>query len=107
MIRDIRSVGKELALDIVALNKKIDSRAQQQLDRMHLIDGVIKKQSERLHKVMKQYNQISHHMRKIEGTFNTVERKVMMTIDHNEGGGRHVRKSRQGSITKASEILDK
>ena len=27
MIRDIKSVGKELALDIVALNKKIEQRS--------------------------------------------------------------------------------
>ena len=38
MIKDIRSVGKELALDIVALNKKIDSRSQQQSDKMRLVD---------------------------------------------------------------------
>lgn len=34
MVKDIKVVGKELALDIVALNKKIDSRSHAQLDRM-------------------------------------------------------------------------
>lgn len=33
MIRDMKGVGKELALDIVALNRKIENRTQQMGER--------------------------------------------------------------------------
>jgi hypothetical protein len=60
MIKDIQEVGKELALDIVTLNKKIDTKAQMHSDRVRVIDQWMQKQVSKLHKVMKQYNQVSH-----------------------------------------------
>jgi hypothetical protein len=53
MVRDIKMVGKELAIDIVALNKKIDTRSHAQYDRMKQWESVIKKCEQRLHKLMK------------------------------------------------------
>ena len=44
---------------------------------MRLVDQWMHKQNERLHRVMKQYNQVSHQMRKVEGAFNTVERQII------------------------------
>jgi len=79
MVRDIKSVGKELAIDIVALNKKIDSRSNAHLERMKYWESAHKKLESKLHKVMKQYNTISHHLRKLEGGFATVERKLELT----------------------------
>ena len=43
MVRDIKMVGKELAIDIVALNRKIDSRTHTQGERMRQWESVIKK----------------------------------------------------------------
>ena len=76
MIKDIQEVGKELALDIVTLNKKIDTKAQMHSDRVRVIDQWMQKQVTKLHKVMKQYNQVSHQVRRIENAFNTVERQA-------------------------------
>jgi len=76
MIKDIQEVGKELALDIVTLNKKIDTKAQMHSDRVRVIDQWMQKQVSKLHKVMKQYNQVSHQVRRIENAFNTVERQA-------------------------------
>jgi hypothetical protein len=39
MLRDIRSVGKELALDIVALNKKIETKTSIQADKVKVIEA--------------------------------------------------------------------
>lgn len=38
MVKDIRGVGKELALDIVSLNKKIDAKGQMHGDRMRVME---------------------------------------------------------------------
>ena len=59
MVRDIKMVGKELAIDIVALNKKIDTRTHTQVERMRQWEAVIKKCEQRVHKLMKQYNTVS------------------------------------------------
>ncbi len=56
MVRDMKAIGKELALDIVALNKKIDSRTQQIIERVAGQEGAIRKSEHRVHKIMKQYN---------------------------------------------------
>lgn len=59
MVRDIKMVGKELAIDIVALNKKIDTRTHTQVERMRQWEAVIKKCEQRVHRLMKQYNTVS------------------------------------------------
>jgi len=56
MLRDIKVVGKELAIDIVSLNKKIDHKTHAIVDRMQQWEAVIRKCEQKIHKVMKQYN---------------------------------------------------
>jgi hypothetical protein len=99
MIKDIHEVGKELALDIVTLNKKIDTKAQMHSDRVRAIDQWMQKQLAKMHKIMKQYNQVSHQVRRIENAFNTIERQVAFEeAPHKGGAGRS--KSRKGSVSK-------
>jgi hypothetical protein len=38
MVKDIRGVGRELAVDIVSLNKKIDAKGQMQGERMRMVE---------------------------------------------------------------------
>lgn len=56
MVRDMKGVGKELALDIVALNRKIENKTQQMGERGAQWEAVVRRCEQKLHKVMKQYN---------------------------------------------------
>lgn len=38
MVKDIRGVGRELAVDILSLNKKIDAKGQMQGERMRMVE---------------------------------------------------------------------
>ncbi len=38
MVKDIRGMGRELAVDIVSLNKKIDAKGQMQGERMRMVE---------------------------------------------------------------------
>jgi hypothetical protein len=98
MIKDIHEVGKELALDIVTLNKKIDTKAQMHSDRVRAIDQWMQKQLAKMHKIMKQYNQVSHQVRRIENAFSTIERQAAFEEGPHKGAGRS--KSRKGSVSK-------
>lgn len=53
LIKDIKSVGKELAIDIVSLNKKIDSRSNQHLQRMVLFEATLDKFDKRTMRLLK------------------------------------------------------
>jgi septal ring factor EnvC (AmiA/AmiB activator) len=81
MVRDIKVVGKELAIDIVSLNKKIDAKAHNQIERLRQWEGVIKKHDQRIHKVMKQYNSVNHQLRKLESGTTNVEKKLDISHD--------------------------
>jgi hypothetical protein len=100
MIKDIHEVGKELALDIVTLNKKIDTKAQMHSDRVRAIDQWMQKQLTKMHKIMKQYNQVSHQVRRIENAFNTIERQAAFEEAPHKAGGAGRSKSRKGSVSK-------
>ena len=68
---------------------------------MRLLDQWIHKQNEKLHKVMKQYNQVSHQVRKVEGAFSTVERQIVMEKGLSGVNESKTRKrSRKSSVSK-------
>lgn len=68
VIRDIKTVGKELAFDIVSLNKKIEQRSAANVQRIKAVEANYDKFEKRTTKLLKQYNSIHHQMRKIEGS---------------------------------------
>ena len=94
MINDIKSVGKELALDIVSLNKKIDHRTNIELERMRRVEMALGKFEQRTQKMLKQYNQVHHLMRKLEGNIIPAERNAVMASSSNNEKGGYVRRSR-------------
>lgn len=66
-------------------------------DRVRAIDQWMQKQLTKMHKIMKQYNQVSHQVRRIENAFNTVERQAAF----DEGVHKAAKsKSRKGSVSK-------
>lgn len=56
VIRDIKTVGKELALDIVSLNKKIDHRSGVNTQRIKAVEANYEKFEKRTSRLLKQYN---------------------------------------------------
>jgi hypothetical protein len=60
VIRDIKTVGKELALDIVSLNKKIEQRTNMNLQRIKAVEANYDRFDKRTTKILKQYNSMHH-----------------------------------------------
>ena len=52
-MRDIKTVGKELALDIVSLNKKIDAKSSTQAQRMKQIEASLEKLEKKTTRILK------------------------------------------------------
>lgn len=63
-------MGKELALDIVQLNKKIDLRSGHQQSKVKILEANLEKLDKKTNRILKQNNIITHQMRKLETSFN-------------------------------------
>ena len=60
VMKDIKTVGKELALDIVSLNKKIDGKSSGHAQRMKIIEASLEKLEKKTSRILKQYNSVTH-----------------------------------------------
>ncbi|TNV82682.1 hypothetical protein FGO68_gene8020 [Halteria grandinella] len=102
MIRDIKTVGKELALDIVSLNKKIEQRSSANMQRIKAVEANYERYEKKAGKLIKQYNQVHHMVRKIEGGKVTTDDKGAV-----ETKSQNLRDRRPASVQRTIESIQR